>query len=238
MAGHPAESWAFVDSRSVGPGEVSPALDKVGRMVRSRDPVTATELIAELERRRVEDPEYRAALEAREAERVERTRRSRQAEGPILADLAEAGIEVGTVWNLYRVPDAFPRAIPILLSHLRRDYPDRVLEGVGCALATKAAREWWPDLKQLYLQTEHPVVRDCLAAALSEVAVRQHYDDLLSFVGDVRLGETRIYFLRDINRIGNRLAPGTGRAVIESLADDPVLGKEATAILKGRGRND
>jgi hypothetical protein len=55
-------------------------------------------------------------------------------------------------------------------------------------------------------------------------------------VGD-SLGECRIYFLRHINRIGNRLDVGQGRAVIQTVGDDPVLGKEATAILRGRSRN-
>lgn len=45
-------------------------------------------------------------------------------------------------------------------------------------------------------------------------------------------------FLRPINRIGNRLKPDQGRAVMEPLAADPVLGREATAILNGRGWNE
>ena len=48
---------------------------------------------------------------------------------------------------------------------------------------------------------------------------------------------SRIYFVRPINRIGNRIKEGQGRAVVEALADDPVLGKEATAVLKGRSRS-
>jgi hypothetical protein len=51
------------------------------------------------------------------------------------------------------------------------------------------------------------------------------------------LGECRSYFLRPINRIGNRISPGPGRAVIETVADDAVLGKEASAILKGLSSN-
>jgi hypothetical protein len=31
--------------------------------------------------------------------------------------------------------------------------------------------------------------------------------------------------------------PGKGRAVVQSFSEDPVLGKEATAILKGRSSN-
>ncbi len=53
----------------------------------------------------------------------------------------------------------------------------------------------------------------------------EHYDDLVAFIRDDSLGASRIYFLRPINRIGNRISAGQGRAV---------LGKEATAILAGR----
>ncbi|MFC5677807.1 hypothetical protein [Aeromicrobium endophyticum] len=72
---------------------------------------------------------------------------------------------------------------------------------------------------------------------LSSHAVREHYDDLLAFIHDEDLGECRVYFVRPINRIGNRMSAGAGRAVIEALANDPVLGREATAVLRGRGHN-
>ena len=72
---------------------------------------------------------------------------------------------------------------------------------------------------------------------MSQCAVRKHYDDLLTFIENEDLGESRIYFLRPINRIGNRLQAGQGRAVIEQLADHPVLGIESTRILQGRSRS-
>lgn len=196
---------------------------------------TAAEVVAERERRLQEDPAYRAEVERVEAARAERARQLGLAEQPVLADLRGVGIDVDDVWNLYKVPEARPRAIPVLLEHLVRDYPDRVLQGIGTGLDDKSARSWWSELKALYLATERDVVRDRLAAALSGCATKDHYEDLLAFLRNERLGETRIYFLRPINRIGNRLTPGQGRAVIEPLAADPVLGKEATAILKGRG---
>jgi hypothetical protein len=87
------------------------------------------------------------------------------------------------------------------------------------------------------VQHERDVVRDRLAAALSDCATREHYDDLLSFIRTDGLGYCRIHFLRPINRIGNRISAGQGRAVIETVATDPLLGKEATAILRGRSRN-
>jgi hypothetical protein len=109
--------------------------------------------------------------------------------------------------------------------------------GIGAALSDKSARVFWQELRVLYEQTDNATVRDRLAAALSNCARREHFEDLLGFVGDAHLGESRVYFLRPISRIGNRIEPGQGRAMIVSLADDPVLGREAFAILKRKGRN-
>ena len=61
---------------------------------------------------------------------------------------------------------------------------------------------------------------------------------MVAIVENQALGETRISFLRPVNRIGNRISAGRGRKVVERFADDPQLGTEANRILKGRGRND
>ena len=185
------------------------------------------------------DPEYQARKAQADAERTSRAEALREAERPILADLALAGVHVDTVWNLHKIdPAQRVQSVPVLLRHVVLDYPDRVLEGLGQGLTDKIVRPWWAELKALYLQPQHAVVRDRLACALAECAQRQHYDDLLAFLDNEALGESRIYFLRPINRIGNRMTPGKGRAVIESAATDPTLGREAAAILKGQAPNE
>ncbi|MGO4856892.1 hypothetical protein [Arthrobacter sp. 2MCAF14] len=199
--------------------------------------MTAADVIAEKERLLREDPEYRAKFERVEADRAQRIAVLRAAAQPVIRDLAAIGIEVGSLWDLYKVPDSRPAAFPVLLTHITRDYPDGVLESIGRGFCHKSARAWWPELKEIYLETKIPVVRDVLAAALSGCAAKDQYEDLLSFVNTARLGSTRIYFLRPLNRIGNRMQAGTGRAVVQSFSEDSVLGKEATAILKGRSRN-
>lgn len=93
------------------------------------------------------------------------------------------------------------------------------------------------EFKNLYLTTRSGAVRDRLAAAMGECAGRRHYDDLVAFIKNEDLGESRIYFLRPVHRIGNRVGDGQGRAVIEQLANDPVLGVESTRILQGRSRS-
>jgi len=46
------------------------------------------------------DPDYRAQVEAVEAERGERARVLTEAERPIVADLNGAGVSVSSVWDL------------------------------------------------------------------------------------------------------------------------------------------
>ena len=183
------------------------------------------------------EPEYAAQVKAVEDGRAAVAAANRLAERPILDDLARAGVTLDTVWNLYKFPELREQSIPVLLRHLILDYPDRVLEGIGQGLAVKSVRPWWPELKGMYLRAQREVARDRLAGALAECAIREHYDDLLSFVAVASLGASRIYFIRPINRIGNRINPGQGRLVIEELAQDPVLGREASAVLRGLGSN-
>jgi hypothetical protein len=178
-----------------------------------------------------------AQREKEDAELAARAAKRQLACKPVVADLRSQGIEVESVWDLYKTPESYSVAIPILLAHLRRNYPERTLEDIGHALPFKPDVAWWDDFKALYLTTTSDAVRDRLAAAMSQCAVKKHYHDLLAFISDERLGMSRIYFLRPINRIGNRMQPGTGRAVIETVAKDQTLGEEATRILKGKSQS-
>jgi hypothetical protein len=202
-------------------------------MRKRRGSVTATELMAQLE----QAPEYLARRDKKTAEIAAFAAERELACKPVVEDLRSKGVEVESVWDLYKSPESYPVAIPVLLAHLRRDYPERILQDIGHALPFKPESSWWDDFKVLYLTTTSDAVRDRLAAAMSQCAVKEHYSDLLGFVSDERLGTSRIYFLRPINRIGNRMQPGTGQAVIESLVNDDTLGIEATRILQGKSRS-
>ena len=66
-------------------------------------------------------------------------------------ELASLGVELDTLWNLYKVPEMRQRAVPVLLKHLVLDYPDMVLMGIGQGLRDLSVRPWWAELKALYL---------------------------------------------------------------------------------------
>jgi hypothetical protein len=57
---------------------------------------------------------------------------------------------------------------------------------------------------------------------------------MMRFVEDESLGDSRIFFLRLVNRLGG----DQGKTVTSKYIDDPVLGRESEAITKrwSRGR--
>jgi hypothetical protein len=180
------------------------------------------------------DPDYRAQVEAAEAERSERVRVLREAERPIVADLIRAGVSVDSVWDLVNTSDPYPIALPILLEHLERGgYPERVMESLGRALAVKPSVAWWDRLRALYLAARSPGEEDGIAVALAACATKDQLDDLVSFLSVEERGESRIYFVRPIKRLGG----ARGLGVLESLRDDATFGREATAALLGKPRN-
>lgn len=199
-----------------------------------KGPITAEDLVRRREELLRTDPEYRAQVEAVEAEREERARALREAERPIVEDLDAAGVSVSSVWDLVNTSVPYPDALPILLAHLKRGgYPERVMESLGRALAVKSAVTFWDDLKQLYVSARGPGEEDGTAVALAACATKAQVDDLIDLLGAAGRGESRVYFVRPIKRLGGE----RGREVLESLRDDPVLGREATAALLGKSRN-
>jgi len=196
-----------------------------------KGPISAAELARLKEEMLRNDPEYRAKVEAVEAERQERVRRLREAEQPVVADLRTAGVQVDSVWDLVNTSDPYPAALPVLMEHLERGgYPERVMESLGRALAVKPSVAFWERLKARWLDARDSGEEDGAAVALAACATKAQLDDLIGFLSVEERGQSRIYFIRPILSVGG----DRGREVVEALRKDPVLGKEATALLKRR----
>jgi len=200
----------------------SSAVDGCGRM---------DELAAEL----AADEAYQRELTAWTAEDDERDAELRLAEEPLVDDLRAVGFDVESAWDLLSGGSgAYVEAIPVLLEHLERGgYPDVIIDGIGRVLAIKATVTHWSRLKAIYLAAASEAQADAAAIALSGCATSAQLEDLIEFLGLDDRGESRIFFLRPIRRLGRE----RGRAIIEGLRSHPVLGIEATAISKGRSRN-
>jgi hypothetical protein len=181
------------------------------------------------------DPAYRAQVEAVEAQRSERVRLLREAEKPIVVELASVGVQVESVWDLVNTSEPYYPALPVLMRHLERGgYPDRVMESLGRAMAVQPAVAYWERLKAIYLSTDESGCREGVAIALSAAATSAQVDDLRDFVEATDLGDTRIYFLRPIKVLGGE----NDRSFLESLVNDPVLGKRPERSHASGGRGD
>lgn len=180
-----------------------------------------------------EDPEYRRVFYAVEAAREERARMLAEAEAPIVRDLRAAGFRVDSVWDVVNSSEPYFEALPVLMDHLERGgYPDRVMESLGRALAVKPSVVYWDRLKARYLDPRGSGEEEGAAIALAAAATKRQLPDLIGFVEDEQRGDVRIYFLRPIKRLGGE----EGLQLLERLRDDPVLGREATALLRKRRR--
>ena len=189
--------------------------------------MSATEFMEQL----AKDKEYQRKKATFDAELQERADGLRAAEQPIVTDLRNAGVEVDSVWDLVNTAEPYPDALPVLIEHLERGgYPDRVMESLGRGLAVKPAVAFWDRLKALYLAPRNPGEQEGAAVALAASATDAQLDDLVDFLSVEERGQSRIYFIRPILAVGR----ARGREVVEALRADPVLGKEATALLSGR----
>lgn len=193
-----------------------------------RGPITAEQLARLKEQMLAEDPEYRARVEAADAERRKRAEALREAERPIVDDINATGLSVSSVWDLVNTSTPYSEALPVLLAHFERGgYPDRVMESLGRALAVKPSVAWWDRLKARYLGARSAGEEDGAAVALAACATRSQFEDLVAFLGIEERGDSRIYFLRPIKRLGGE----EGRQLLASLREDPTFAREARALL-------
>lgn len=176
-----------------------------------------------------ETGQYEAMMERlrqAEAEREARDAEWQCAEAPLVEALRAAGFAVESAWDFVQTAEPYPGAVPILLEHLQRPYPDRVREGIARALAVPEARPAWHLLVRLYRDETLPDTKSGLAVALSAIADDAVLDELLTLIRDVRHGETRILLLGALERSRDRRA----RAALMSLGTDPELGLEIRDI--------
>ena len=127
------------------------------------------------------------------------------------------------------------RLFAIALDHLARDgYDDYTRATIARNFEVRGAWPYWKMLVPLYRAARGEHEREALAAALSTSAKTAHVDQMMSLVRDTSLGESRILFLRPINRLGR----ARGKAFVMEYLDDSELGLEAQAIRRGLAPNE
>ena len=196
------------------------------RMRRHRSGMGAEEFAARL----AANQEYQRGLAAFEEEHDEKVAGWREAEIPLVAELRAVGVEVDSVWDLVNTDAPYPSALPVLIRYLEDgELPDRVLEGVGRALAVVPAIEFWDRLVALVKSAPGAGQAEGSAVALAACATADQIDDLVLIVTKEKRRSEHIFFLRPILKSGG----DRGRALLEALDSDPVLAIEAQALLDG-----
>lgn len=175
----------------------------------------------------------RAVAAALEQEERNSSAKYDLAERAIVLDLKKAGVKVSSVWDLVNMAKPYPAAIQVLITHLQRQYPDRVLEGVARALAVKEARPFWPILERTYRKWNDPTgfgAKAGLACALAVTAHDDVADQLLRLLRDPRQGDSRGLLLSGLGK----LRAVSVEEVLTELEKDPVLSREVQAMLRRR----
>jgi hypothetical protein len=163
-----------------------------------------------------------AQQEERDRLVAERSAEYRRAEAPLVQDLRAAGLRLNSVWDLVNTTARYPRALPILVEHLQRPYPDAIRDGIARALAVREARFAWRTLVEQYQKEPEGRAKQGLAAAISATASDEVMDELIGLARNKQLGETRGFFLRPLCRSSLPQA----QAALAELSSDPDLEKE------------
>ncbi len=188
--------------------------------------ITAAELMAELNA----DPEWVATRAKEEHERQNRQAEWGRAEAPLVEELGSIGVAVNSAWDLINKTGAYPKALPILLKHLQRPYPDAVREGIARALAVPEAKFAWEPLIRMYREEPEPQRRskDGIASAIAVIGDDTRISDLISLVRDEQNGSSRVLLLSALERSSD---PSARKTLVE-LQNDPQLKKEIAVILR------
>jgi len=193
---------------------------------RRRKERTTDEFLAFLEA----DPEYQARRHGFEARLAAERAFLAAAEAPLVAELKAAGFSVESVWDFVNTDDSYTAALPILLDHVQRDYPDKLREGMTRAMAVRESKFAWRTLLRLFraqFDSNPNGFKGALAVALSAIADDKVMTDVIELFKEPRHGESRIFFVTTLKRA--KLA--NARAALEAGRQDPQLVKEIVRVL-------
>lgn len=161
--------------------------------------MSAQELMSQLN----QDKEFKAASEARDSKILAAERAYGEAQKELLMELASVGCPVDSVWDFVNVEPTPANAIPVLLNHLERDYPDKVREGIARALAVPGAIIGWPTLIRAFSSDPDKTgltSKSGLACAIAAASNDDVIQDVVDLVMDDRHGENRKLLLGSLER--------------------------------------
>ena len=186
-----------------------------------KKPQTAAEFMAELNA----DAKYQALIAEQNRVSAEKVAKLKVASKPLDDALrAVCPLVVDGVWDLVNTRERYDEALPILVEHLTRDYPDEILEGIARALAVPQALPYRHLLIDLF-RRDPPVsegFRFGLGVAIAHTTGPFNLAETIELAKDRSLGDSRLALLIAIRHARTPEA----RKAIEELSGDPDLAKE------------
>ena len=156
-------------------------------------------------------------------------------EEPLREDLRRIGVRVDSAWDidLKDDPGRSALAIPILLDHLNRRYPARLLEGIArCFKRISGAEVAWESLYRKYRRQPRGEVKDALADTLAMLARSDKFDLMRGLVRDVKQGRSRVLLLSFFSKSRNPEAV----ALLKEMESDSDLAVQIGEIFKQKNR--
>jgi hypothetical protein len=175
-----------------------------------------------------------------------RIKRNRELARPITKDLRSVGIEMDFDELVNDRFTNYPEAIPILLKHFNRDYPENFKDAIAGWFASIKARI--PEVSRILIDefrclpsklvphSEFMSGRKFqIANNIAEVAVEEHLPEIIRLLKDNRHGHDRYGLIFAVGRF--RKSHAEALAVLKEFAKDKEtnLGKAARRALKGHG---
>ncbi len=187
---------------------------------RFKGPITAEELMAKLNA----DPKWVAADKARREKRKKLKQMLDDNQRPIVQDLCSAGYQVKSVYDLVNTNDSYPKAVPILLEHLRRGeaYDSRIREGIARALTVKEAKSSLNELLAAFRRDPDKSLngaKGALGNAISLLADLAHQREIVELALDRSHGPARWALVDWLGGQQNVVAT----EALEQLVDDPEI---------------
>jgi hypothetical protein len=198
---------------------------------KSRKPITAAELMNQLN----EDPEFMRRKQERDKHFAALEKAFTEAEKPVVDALNDVvGISVKSVWELVNTATVYPNAIPVLVSHLRYQYPYRVREAIARALTVNyAGEDAYRALVREYKncpESEDPAQHGfkwALGNAISVVSTGEDFDEIVELVRDKRHRSSRDTM---VLRLAKLKPDRSVDVLIDLLSDDEVAGFAVIAL--------
>lgn len=184
-----------------------------------RGPITAAELIRQLEA----DPAWVARRDARDAALQVRAAALAEAACPLVEDLRNAGVLVSSVWDLVNTRARYDAALPVLVAHLHRLYPDAIVDGIARALALPEAEPLaWEAMVALFRGTSPGSgAKQGAAVALANMTCERTIHELVQLALEDHHGSDRALFVSGLARFDGPRVEGALRHLLQ----DPVIGK-------------